>query len=341
MLWFVVLACLPLLGCAPKAPLPPPQYEDPNRAPSGAPSIESAIFEAIELQQVGDDEYARLTRSAADPKVEETILRRYLMVAVDRGDLNQAARVLLERALISPGDEGPIADAFGMVMGHLQWETCANLAREFLLRKAIPGVFAVRALCLERAGKPEEATENLLAAHQVLNFELDGLERIGKAVRARGAAGQMEPAEKELYDQLLQDVTRRGMTDLLFVQHLTGVFDPALGVGTLTVGGMAPGDVKAVLLSRASSYRYCQESLAYDHRREKSATPLAGSAKAQFTIGPLGQVRDIQWQDVDWAAHPAGKQLTQCLTTQLQRLQFPAPRFGRPRLAAHEFRFAE
>jgi len=331
------LIALVLAGCLPKAPVPPPQYEDPSRAPSGVAGLEAGIGYAIELQTVTDEEYAELTRAAGQRRVKEDTLQRYILVAVDRGDINEAARVLLSRAYLSPRDEGPTSDAFGLVLGHLQWETCADLAREFLLKAAVPGVFLVRALCQERAGNPEGATENLLAAHKLMPIELDALERFADTIRERGAAGQIDPGPRDLYDQMMVDVSKRGMLDRLFVQHLMGIFDTAVPVGTLRVGGISDSDVQAVILSRAKSYRYCQESLA--HANRKLDKPLAGEGRAQFTIGPLGQVQEIKWTTESWSEHPAGAQLTQCLTTELQRLQFPAPRFGRPRLAAYTFRY--
>lgn len=327
---------LPLNACGPKVPPPPPQFEDPNRAPTGSQVLEDRVARGIRLEAVTDEEFAVMKAEATGELADTQLLSDWVAAAVYRGQLGEAVNALFERAMAAPGDQGKLSDALGLAMGHLRWSACYQMSTEMLQARHTSGVFLVRALCLERLARSSEAAENLVAAAELIPMDEELLEEFRTRMTKRSSPGLMPPAPQEDYDRLMAAVVRRGATDRLFVQHLMGRFEVEIEVGTLDLGGVSQREIRQVILSRSQSYRHCYKLASGAVKR---AGKLEGSADARFVVGALGQVKDVLWLNEKWGGHPGADTLRQCLGDQLVRLRFPQPRFGMEQLAMHHFSF--
>jgi hypothetical protein len=335
------IALLPLLalllaGCPPKAPLAPPQYGDPQRAPTGDTSVEYRVALGVELEELTDAQYATLREAGLGVAPEPALLQRYALAGVARGEIQEVADVLMKRALAASADEAKTADMLGLVMAHYRWDLCADLATRVLESTMSSGGFLLRALCLERDARPEEADLNITAAAKLMPFPADIEESIRSWLKKRNAAGEMPPSRRDDFENLLQAMSRRGNLDRLFVQQLMGHYEGSLEVGTFTAGGISETDIKLIIGSRSRSYRYCHELQQFEQRK---AGALSGKARVRFQADSLGRVGNVEWIESEWGGHPGQAGLEACLADQLQRLRMPPPRFGRPRLIVHSFSF--
>lgn len=335
-----LLAFLPLLtgllivGCAAKAPLAPPEFYDPGRAPTGDSILEQAITEGIRLEEAGPEEEARLRERVETGIVEEAELGTLVALLTGRGKAAEALQILHRRAIASPMDEGKTGDALGFAMGHYQWQTCADMAKQYLERQLNAAHFMIRALCLERAGNLPGSKENFVAADEVRPLDRAVNRKLIQAAVERGSPGPMPPADDRTYFDLVSDLKKLGPGDRVFAVHLLGRFDGDLQFGTIAIGGTSEGNIRQVVNSRARSYRYCYymaDAVA------KVRGKLIGSAQVEWTIGPLGQVQDVKVAESDWGRHPGASAMNQCLVEQVGRLRFPRPRYGYPLPMRHRF----
>ncbi len=332
----LLIAALLLAGCARKPPAPPPQFEDPNRAPTGSQALEDRVIRAINLGRMTDQEFAVLAKAAGESLASPQVLADFAAAAAARGQLSVAINLFFDRAKKAVGDQGKSADALGLAMGHLKWDACNQIAESLLTQRHSSGVFLVRALCLERMGRSEESRLNFQAAAEVLPIEPEVLAELMRLTEQRGSPGLMQPAPKADYDRLMSAVLRRGACDRLMVQHLMGHYYVDIEVGSVDQGGVAQHEIREIILSRSQSYRHCYHLA---DTAEKKGPRLSGQADVRFVVGALGEVGEVTWTRSEWGDHPAQGQLEQCLAEQLRRLRYPQPRFARPQLAVHRFSF--
>jgi hypothetical protein len=323
-----------LSGCTKNVPLAPPEFHDPGRAPTGDAVLEQRIADGLRIQALGPQEVQILRERVSSGIAEEADLSVLLAYLTGQGRAGEAVNLLHRRALNSPQDEGKTGDALGFAMGHYQWQTCADMARQYLERSLSAGHFMIRALCLERAGNLPASKENFAAAEDVRPMERATLRRIIQVAVERGSSGPMEPADDATFFEFLPYGKRLGPADRVFLAHLLGRFDQELSFGTLDIGGAREDEVQSVVDSRARSYRYCYylaDGVA--KRRGK----LIGSAQVEWKIGPLGEVLDVKVVQSDWARHPGSDAMDKCLVEQVQRLRFPRTRYGFPVPMRHRF----
>ncbi len=336
--WILLLLSLVLLlsACGPKVPPPPAQFEDPNRALTGSQVLEDRVARGARLEQVTDEQFAIMKKEASNELANEQLMADWVATAIHRGELGDAINQLFERAYAAPGDQGKASDALGLAMGHLRWDACYQMATQMLQQRHTSGVFLVRALCLERLARSAEATDNVVAASELIELEPELIAELRALMTKRSSPGLMPPESEEDYQRLMSAVVRRGNTDRLFVQHLMGRFQVDIEVGTIDMGGVSQREIRQVILSRSQSYRHCYNLADVS---VKGAGKLSGQGDVRFVVGALGQVKDVSWTNEKWGDHPATGQLRQCLQDQLLRLRFPQPRFGMEQLAVHHFSF--
>jgi hypothetical protein len=316
--------------------VPPPEFADPARAPTGSTDLEERILEAIQFQEAGDADLARWKREAEAEMAGDPAVNAWVSALLGRGRLQDALNYLQQRAFDALEDESKEADALGLAMGQQQWEVCAKMAHDYLVQRKSSGGFLVRALCTARSGDLVAAEENVLAADAVNPMEPDLRERFLGLLRQRSAPHGLPPGDAALYEDLMMQASRRSALDRLFVQHLLGRYDAQIAVGSVDFWGVSDEDVRAVVLSRARSYRHCW---ALANHGSKGKGRLAGKAETQWIIGRAGEVSDAKIVSSDWGGHPHGADMDRCLVEQIQRLRFPRPRFGYPQLAQHRFSY--
>jgi hypothetical protein len=332
----LLLAAFVLAGCTRKPPAAPPQFADPNRAPTGSQALEDRVIRGINLSQMTDDEYRVLTEAATSEMASGQVLADFEAASAARGQLPTAINVLYKRALDAAQDQDKAADALGFAMGHLKWDACNQIAEAILSEHHSSGVFLVRALCLERLGRTEESKLNLAAASEVLTIEPEILLELAGLVEKRGSPGLMQPAPVETYDRLMKEFTRRGACDRLMLQHLLGHFHSQIQIGSVDVGGVDRREIRQIILSRSQSYRHCFHLA---DNADRKAPRLHGQADVRFVVGALGGVGGVTWTRSEWNDHPAQAQVETCLADQLRRLRFPQPMWGRQKLAVHRYSF--
>ncbi|MCP4871491.1 MAG: hypothetical protein GY898_22500 [Proteobacteria bacterium] len=329
------LLLLLLIGCAPKAPVPPPEFTDPQRTPTGDPVLEAKIVDAHRLASMSDTDLIDLEKRARGEYATDTDISDFVGALIGRSDNGKALQFLHERAIRAADDQGKMADSLGFAMGQLRWATCERMARDYLTRRHISGAFLVRALCLERSGDHAAAVENVLAAAEVTIIEPEWIAKVIELMEQRSSAGLMPPGDQRVYDDLMLTAKQMDPLDRLFVHHLMGIW-PEVPIGTVKPGGLTGNDVRLVVESRARGYRHCFELANADLRGNNRA---AGRAVIEFEIGSLGQPAGPHAVLEDWRGHPAGPQIIECIGNQMLRLRFPRPRYGLPQVAQHEFAF--
>ena len=334
--WLLLLAStLLLLSCRPKVPTAPPEYEDPQRAPTGQSRLEEAIIEAETFSVMSDAEAAELEKRARTDFASDKDLSSYVALLNGRGRTADALTFLHERAWRAVDDQSKAADALGFAMGQLRWTVCADMAKEYLKLSHSSGAFLIRALCLERSGDHSGAMENLQAAAEVGQIEPDLLVEFAQLMEKRSSSGPLPPGDERVYDDLMLRVVRRPILDRLFVHELMGRWPDVL-LGSVDPGEHSYEDSRTVIGSRSRSYRHCYHLANADSKRRDQ---LAGRVIIEFQIGALGEVLDPRPVLTEWGDHPKGSELNGCLIGQLERLRFPRPRHGLVQLARHEFSF--
>ncbi len=333
---FALAACaLVLLSCRPKVPPPPPEFVDPQRAPTGQSRLEEAILEAETLDRMTDEELEELRKRASTDFASDIDLSTYVAVLTGRGRTGDALQFLHDRAWAAVDDQGKAADALAFAMGQLRWSVCADMAREYLTVRTTSGAFLVRGLCLERAGDHAAAVENIQAAAEVGAIEPDLVVQFVQLMEKRSSSGPLPPGDERVYDDLMLRVVRREILDRLFVHQLMGRWPHEL-LGSVDPGQLSWEDVRQIVDSRARSYRHCYHLANVDSRKREY---ISGRAIMEFQIGPLGSVLNTRAVLTEWGDHPKGPELDGCLIDQLERLRFPRPRYGLTQLARHEFSF--
>lgn len=334
--WLVVLACvLALTSCSPKVPPAPPEFEDPQRSPTGQSRLEEAILETEQLDRMTDEEVVELGKRARAEFAVDKDLSAYVAVLSGRGRTADALQFLHERAWRAVDDQGKGADALGYAMGQLRWSVCAEMAKEYLKVRHSSGAFLIRGLCLERAGSHGAAVENIQAAAEVGDIEPDLVMQFVQLLEKRSSSGPLPPGDKGVYDELMLRMVRRNILDRLFVHELMGRRPEGL-LGSIEPGTLTYEDIRQVIDSRARSYRHCYHLANADSKKRKY---IAGRSIIEFQIGPLGQVINPRPVLSEWNEHPKASELNGCLMGQLERLRFPRPRYGLNQLARHEFSF--
>lgn len=331
----LLLVLLLLTGCAPKAPVSPPEYTDPQRTPTGHPGLEAKIVDAARLASVTDAELVELERRARAEYATDADISDYVGALIGRADNGRALQFLHERAIRSGDDQAKMADSLGFAMGQLRWATCERMSRDYLSRRHISGAFLIRGLCLERSGDHAAAVENVLAAAETTPMDPNYVAKVIEIMEQRSSAGLMPPGDRRVFDDLMLTAKQMEPLDRLFVHHLLGIW-PEAPIGTVRPGGLSGDEVRLVVESRARGYRYCFD-LANADLRGKGR--LAGRAVIEFEIGSLGEPARAHAVLEDWRGHAAGPQVVECIGEQLLRLRFPRPRYGLPQVAQHEFAF--
>ena len=334
--WVAALACLlVLVACRHKVPSAPPEFEDPQRAPTGQSRLEEAILEAERLDRMGDEELAELAARARAEFATEKDLSSYVAVLTGRGRAADALEFLHGRAWHAVDDQGKAADALGFAMGQLRWTVCADMAKEYLKLRHTSGAFLIRGLCLERAGSHAAAIDNIRAAAEVGMIEGPLVDQFIEQLERRSSSGPLPPGDERVYEELMLQVVRRDILDRLFVHELMGRWPDEL-LGSVRPGELTYEDVRQVVDSRSRSYRHCWHLSNAD---SKKSDLISGRTIIEFQIGPLGQVVNPRPVLTEWNGHSKGSELNGCLMGQLERLRFPMPRYGLNQLARHEFSF--
>jgi hypothetical protein len=325
-----------LSSCGNKAPVPPPEYEDPARAPTGINRLEERIVAAEALATMDDATLEQLRQRASIEMAADKDLSDYVAALAGRGKSADALQFLHGRAWKAVEDQGKAADALGFAMGQLRWTVCAQMARDYLEMRHSSGGFLIRGLCLERSGNHAASVENLRAATEVNPIDPENLDLILVLVERRGSSRALPPGDPDLYRKLQLAFVRRPILDRLFLHELMG-YEPDLPLGSLDPGGLSAEDVRDVTASRARSYRHCYHLAEAQAKSPRDA--IRGRAAIEFEIDAVGRVRKPRPVLADWADHPLASELNGCLMGQLERLRFPRPRYGLPQLARHEFAF--
>ncbi len=333
--WLLVACALLLISCRPKMPPAPPEFEDPQRAPTGQSWLEEAILEAESLSRMTDEELEELRKRASADFATDRDLSTYVAVLTGRGRTADALTFLHERAWRAVDDQGKAADALAFAMGQLRWNVCADMAKEYLKLRHSSGAFLIRALCLERAGNHGAAVENVQAAAEVGQLEPDLVVQFVQLMEKRSSSGPLPPGDQRVYEDLMLRVVRREILDRLFVHELMGRWPEEL-LGSVEPGQLTWEDIRQVLDSRSRSYRHCYHLANFDSKKREQ---LSGRAIIEFQIGPLGEVLNPRPVLSEWGDHPKGSELNGCLIGQIERLRFPRPRYGLVQLARHEFSF--
>jgi len=331
----LLLVLLLLVGCAPKAPLPPPEYSDPARTPTGHHQLEDSIVEAQRLAALTDEDLVALAKEARKPYATDQSISDYVIALIGRTENGRALQFLHERAYRSHGDQGKMADSLGFAMGQLRWSTCERMAREYLTRTHIAGAFLVRGLCLERSGDHDAAVDNILAAAETTVMDPDYVARIIQVMERRSSTGLMPAGERAVFDELMLTAKQMEPLDRLFVHHLMGIW-PEQPIGTVQPGGLTGNDVRLVVESRARAYRHCFDLANADLKKSQR---IAGRIVVEFEIGSLGEPSNPHTVLEDWRGHERGPQVAECIAEQMLRLRFPRPRYGLPQVAQHDFAF--
>ncbi len=330
------IVAVTLAACGPKVPPPPPEFEDPARAPTGDSFLEAEIQHALELESMTPPEIEELRRRASGDFASDADLTDYVFALVGRDEIALALQFLHQRAWKAVDDHARSADSLGFAMGQMRWGVCAQMARDYLSRKHSSGHFMVRALCLERAGEHAAAVENLQAASEVMPLDPLLLDRMIGWMEKRSSPGPMPPADANEFEDLLQQVSRRGVLDQLFVYELMG-YRPDQPLGSITPGSLNYTTIRAIVDTRSRSYRHCYYLAdAESKRRER----LKGRVMIEFDIGSLGQLEEPRVALTDWGTHPKGSELNGCLMEQMTKLRFPRPRWGLTQVASHQFSFS-
>jgi len=323
---------LPATVLAKKAPLPPSDFE--TRALTGSTELERRITDAIALGALSEEELQEL-KTAAQEDGQAEARSRYIAALVGRDRVQDAITFLHDRSWADQASMSRLADVFDLAMGQLRWGACAQIALTRLERNMSRAVFLIRALCLQRAGDPEQAMENFEAAHSVEAFDREIYTLLKTQLVERGAGNQLPPASDEIYRPLSTAFTQSPALEQLFVYHLTGRKDAAWLWGTIQWGGFGASELRQVILSRSRSYRYCHEAAMRQGKRRKKG--LSGSTTIVWRIDALGRVVDPKLVDPDWGGHEGGDWLNACLVDQVKRLQFPRTAYGLPMPARHRF----
>ncbi len=334
-LLLVPLLLLLLPACAPKAPLAPPEFNDPNRTPTGDSKLEARIVDAVRLSLVTDAELVELEKRARMEFASDADISDYVGVLVGRNENGRVLQFLHDRAWKSIDNQSRAADALGFAMGQLRWTTCERMARDYLQRRHTSGAFLVRGLCMERSGDHEAAVQNILAAAEVTPLDDEFVALAIRQTELRSSSGLMPPGDKDIYKTMMRYANQLEALDKLFVHHLMGRW-PDTQLGTLHPGGLTGDDIRMVVESRARGYRHCFDEANYDLKRGKQ---MQGRLVIEFEVGPLGELRAPHPVLQDWRGHERGPQVAACIEAQMLRLRFPRPRFGLPQVAQHEFAF--
>ncbi len=305
---------------------------------TGSTNLEDRITAGLALERLTDEELEALKEAALLPGGEKA-LSRYVAALLGRDQLQAAVNVLQQLSWEDFKNEMKASDALDLLMGQLRWGTCAQAAATRLERRLERPTFLVRALCLQRAGDPEAALENLEAAHN-----LDPLEPSYKALiiaqfEERGGGHQLPPAPEEVFRAFQRATAQVGPLERLFVYHLTGRRDPAWLFGNLEWGGFGASELREVILSRSRSYRYCHAAAKFQGKPRKKK--LTGSVTVVWHIDALGRVQEPTLVEPNWNGHEQGDWLNACLLDQIQYLRFPRPLYSLPMPARHRFSFAE
>ncbi|HCP44647.1 MAG TPA: hypothetical protein DIU15_01225 [Deltaproteobacteria bacterium] len=334
----LVLTCtLPCSADASGKLRPPPEFADPQRAPTGDNRLEHRILRSLHLEELTDLELRRLQEEALKTLVSDEVLSQYMAVLLARGELKPALNLLHRRAIAALDDDHKLADALGLAMGQLRWGACEQMARDYLARRTSSGAFLVFGLCAVRAGSIEDPRTSFEAASTALPMKPALIDELVTWTIERSGSGQLPSAPEELAGRLMEKLMQRGPLDRLFLQHLLGRFESRLPTGSLDLGGITTAEIRKIVLSRSRSYRYCYDLA----RRIRPRRPrLSGSQEFQFFVGPLGQVQGVEPADEGWGGHHAADDVNACLSQQLGRLRFPMPRYGFPQRARHQFSFS-
>jgi len=322
------------LSCTKKAPLPPTEFDSPQRAMTGDPSLENRVSDGIVLELMTEEELVALKEEGG--KVgQSAALSRYVAARTGRGEVQESINTLMDRAWINLGDEVAVADLLDLTMGQLKWSACAQIATELAQRRRDSAIFLIRALCLRRSGDAVAAAENVAAAEAQTNISPDALATLRELLDERASGNQLPPADEDRYRVLRDEFGRSGPLYRLFVQHLTERSEPGWTTGSLDWFGLRPDEERGVVLSRSRSYRHCH-ALA----QHASKAPLGGSATIVWFIDGLGRVTNAQISESDWGGHEQGDWLNACLVDQINKLRFPVPKYGRYMPARHKVAYS-
>lgn len=324
---------LPLASCKKKPPSAPPEFEDPQRAMTGDAALEGRISEAVRLEEIGDEELARLREEGVQVG-RGAALSAYIAAMTGRGNVQESIDTLMERAWYDLGDEVKVADLLELTMGQLKWSACAQITTEIVERRMAPEIFLLRALCLRRSGDAVNAMENLEAAIAREALDPDVVQVIRELLDERAGGNQLPPADEARYRILRDALGPKGPLYRLFVKHLTERTEPGWTTGTLDWFGVTGDEQRSVVLSRARSYRHCH-SLAQYASKEK----LSGFSTVVFFIDGLGRVLNPAVQESEWGEHAQEEWLNSCFVDQIKKLRFPLPAYGRSMPARHRFSY--
>lgn len=332
---FVVLSLI-LVACGKKAPLEPPEFADPGRAPTSNSALETRIVEGIRLSEAGEERLAVLREKINTFVGEETALAEFSAIQVGRGKANEVLNILHKRALRFPGDEGKAADALGFAAAHYQWQLCADMAKDYLEQRLSGPFFLMRALCLERAGDLDGGKDNFAAAQKVRPLDAAATRAFIQLAIERGSGDPLPPVRDSEIEGLVPFFSKLEVLDRLFFVTLTGRYDLGFEISTFATGGFTESEAEEIIDSRARSYRHCYH---LGDAMAKRGGHLIGSAQVEWTVTAFGEVKDVKLSTSDWGRHPGGEYVNRCFVEQVQRLRFPRTRFGAPAPLRHRFVF--
>ena len=204
-LWLTAAA-----GCGPKVPPPPPEFNDPQRTPTGSQRLEDRVLATLDLAEMSEEELASRITEAAGGRTSRGDLNRTVLAMLQRGYGAETVRLLHRRALAATDDEGKATDALNLAMGLYQWRSCASMATEYLRQRLNSGAFLVRSLCLWRDGDEEGARDNFAAAQKMSPLDPPVIEQIARLIQERGDPGQLEPSPIEEHETLQIAVRQHG-----------------------------------------------------------------------------------------------------------------------------------
>ena len=188
---------------------------------TGSTNLEDRITAGLALERLTVEELGALKEVALMPGQDKE-LSKYVAALLGRDQLQAAVNVLQQLSWEDFTNEEKFADVLDLLMGQLRWGACAQAAGARLERRMERATFLVRALCLQRSGAPEQAQENLEAAHNIDPLETSYKALVIGLLEERGGGHQLQPASEEVFRQLQRATARRGAVERLFIFHLTG-----------------------------------------------------------------------------------------------------------------------